>query len=83
LTELEKWQQYYVERMRIRIIEWLRSQEFVFVFEEDLDLPKIVMEKVKQQLFDAKVGKDVATGARCADSKSKNLLLQRSAQSSS
>jgi hypothetical protein len=40
LTELEKWQQYYVERMRIRIIEWLRSQEFVFVFEEDLDLPK-------------------------------------------
>jgi hypothetical protein len=60
LTELEKWQQYYVERMRIRIIEWLRSQEFVFVFEEDLDLPKIVMEKVKQQLFDVKVGKDVA-----------------------
>ena len=60
LTELEKWQQYYVERMRIRIIEWLRSQEFVFVFEEDLDLPKIVMEKVKQQLFDPKVGKDVA-----------------------
>jgi hypothetical protein len=63
LTELEKWQQYYVERMRIRIIEWLRSQEFVFVFEEDLDIPKIVMEKVKQQLFDVKVGKDVA-GAR-------------------
>lgn len=63
LTELEKWQQYYVERMRIRLIEWLRSQEFVFVFEEDLDIPKIVMEKVKQQLFDAKVGKDVA-GAR-------------------
>ncbi len=60
LTELEKWQQYYVERMRIRIIEWLRSQEFVFVFEEDLDLPKTVMEKVKQQLFDVKVGKDVA-----------------------
>lgn len=65
LTELEKWQQYYVERMRIRIIEWLRAQEFVFVFEEDLDLPKITMEKVKQQLFDAKVGKDVA-GARDA-----------------
>jgi hypothetical protein len=63
LTELEKWQQYYVERMRIRLIEWLRSQEFVFVFEEDLDIPKIVMEKVKQQIFDAKVGKDVA-GAR-------------------
>jgi hypothetical protein len=63
LNELEKWQQYYVERMRIRIIEWLRLQEFVFVFEEDLDLPKTTMEKVKQHLFDAKVGKEVA-GAR-------------------
>ena len=61
LTELEKWQQYYVERMRIRLIEWLRMQEFVFVFEEDLEVPKIVMEKVKQQLFDPKVGKDVAS----------------------
>ncbi len=59
LSELEKWQQYYIERMRIRLIEWLRSQEFVFVFEEDLDIPKMIMEKVKQQIFDAKVGKDV------------------------
>ncbi len=63
LNELEKWQLYYVERMRIRVIEWLRSQEFVFVFEEDLELPKTTMEKVKQQLFDTKVGKEVA-GAR-------------------
>jgi hypothetical protein len=59
LTELEKWQQYYIERMRIRIIEWMRGQQIQFVFEEDLDLPKIVMEKVKRHLFDAKVGKDV------------------------
>src|SRR6202030_3741519 len=71
LTELEKWQQYYVERMRIRIIEWLRSQEFVFVFEEDLDLPKIVMEKVKQQLFDVKVGKDVAQAREVLNQKAK------------
>jgi hypothetical protein len=71
LTELEKWQQYYVERMRIRIIEWLRSQEFVFVFEEDLDLPKIVMEKVKQQLFDSKVGKDVAQAREVLAQKAK------------
>ena len=27
LTELEKWQQYYHERSRIRIIEWLRGQK--------------------------------------------------------
>jgi len=60
LTELEKWQQYYLERMRIRIIEWLRSQQIQFVFEEDLDLPKSVVEKLKAQIFEAKVGKDVA-----------------------
>jgi hypothetical protein len=60
LTELEKWQQYYLERMRIRIIEWLRGQQIQFVFEEDLDIPKNVMEKLKAHLFDAKVGKDVA-----------------------
>ncbi len=71
LTELEKWQQYYVERMRIRIIEWLRSQEFVFVFEEDLDVPKIIMEKVKQQLFDPKVGKDVAQAREALIQKAK------------
>ncbi|MGR3973578.1 MAG: UPF0158 family protein [Candidatus Rhabdochlamydia sp.] len=63
LSELEKWQQYYVERMRIRLIEWLRVKEFNFVFEEDLELPKNIMEKIKQQLFDVKVSRDVA-GAR-------------------
>lgn len=71
LTELEKWQQYYVERMRIRLIEWLRMQEFVFVFEEDLDIPKIIMEKVKQQLFDPKVGKDVASAREALAQKAK------------
>ncbi|MBS0620980.1 MAG: UPF0158 family protein [Verrucomicrobia bacterium] len=60
LSELEKWQQYYVERSRIRIIEWLRSQNFQFVFEEDLDLTKNMMEKLKRHLFDAKVPKDIA-----------------------
>jgi hypothetical protein len=61
LTELEKWQQYYVERSRIRIIEWLRSQNIQFVFEEDLDLNKNMMEKLKRHLFDAKVPKEIAT----------------------
>jgi hypothetical protein len=60
LSELEKWQQYYVERSRIRIIEWLRSQNIQFVFEEDLDLTKNVMEKLKRHLFDAKVPKEIA-----------------------
>ena len=63
LTELEKWQQYYQERSRIRIIEWLRNQSIQFVFEEDLDITKNIMEKIKRHLFDVKVSKDVA-GAR-------------------
>ncbi len=60
LSELEKWQQYYVERSRIRIIEWLRSQNIQFVFEEDLEVNRSMMEKLKRHLFDAKVPKEVA-----------------------
>lgn len=59
LTELEKWQQYYVERFRIRIIEWLRIKEIQFVFEEDLELHKTVIEKLKRHLFDTKVSKEI------------------------
>ncbi|MGC1877961.1 MAG: UPF0158 family protein [Rhabdochlamydiaceae bacterium] len=61
LAELEKWQQYYVERSRIRIIEWLRLQNIQFVFEEDLDVNKNMMEKLKRHLFDSKVPKEIAT----------------------
>ena len=71
LTELEKWQQYYHERSRIRIIEWLRSQEIQFVFEEDLDIPRQVMEKVKRHLFDTKVGKEVSQAREAIVLKSK------------
>ena len=63
LTELEKWQQFYQERSRIRIIEWLRQQEIQFVFEEDLEFTKVQLEKLKKHLFDVKVPKDV-TGCR-------------------
>jgi hypothetical protein len=65
LNELEKWQQYYQERSRIRIIEWLRSLNIHFVFEEDVDLGKNILEKVKRSLFEAKVPKDIQ-GARDA-----------------
>jgi hypothetical protein len=71
LTELEKWQQYYVERSRIRIIEWLRSQNIQFVFEEDLDLNKNMMEKLKRHLFDAKVPKEIATVREALSAKAK------------
>jgi hypothetical protein len=61
LTELEKWQQYYQERSRIRIIEWLRNNGFQFVFEEDLELERNIIEKVKQHLFEAKVAKEISS----------------------
>jgi hypothetical protein len=59
LVELEKWQQYYQERSRIRVIEWLRSQSIIFVFEEDLEIHHNLVEKVKRNLFETKVPKDV------------------------
>jgi hypothetical protein len=62
LNELEKWQLYYQERSRIRLIEWLRSQEVQFVYEEDLDLPKALVEKIKRHQFESKVPKDVSQG---------------------
>lgn len=58
-TELEKWQQYYQERFRVRIIEWLRNNQFDFVFEEDLELTKSMVEKLKMNLFEPKVQKDL------------------------
>lgn len=69
LAELEKWQQYYQERSRIRIIEWLRQYNIQFVFEEDLELTKTIVEKLKRFLFETKVPKDV--------SQARDILLQK------
>lgn len=71
LTELEKWQAYYQERSRIRIIEWLRCENIYFVFEEDLDIPINVLEKVKRNLFETKAGKDVQQARDVIKAKSK------------
>lgn len=71
LAELEKWQQFYHERSRIRIIEWLRDNEFRFVFEEDLDLVKPLVEKLKTLLFEAKVPKEVQQGREALEIKAK------------
>ena len=57
--ELEKWQVYYQERSRIRIIEWLRNNSFQFVFEEDLDLTVAMVEKLKHLHFEKKVPKEI------------------------
>jgi hypothetical protein len=71
LSELEKWQQYYHERSRIRIIEWLRSQQIQFVFEEDLDFSKNLLEKIKTHLFESKVSKDVVSARETLSAKAK------------
>lgn len=70
-SELEKWQQYYQERSRIRIIEWLRSHNFHFVFEEDLDLAKNMIEKLKRNLFQQKVGNDIVSARKVLAAKAK------------
>ncbi|NGX46444.1 MAG: hypothetical protein K940chlam2_01635 [Chlamydiae bacterium] len=70
LTELEKWPQYYTERSRNRIIEWLRQHELRFVFEEDLEMAKLLIEKLKKHLFDAKVPRDVSAAREVLVAKS-------------
>lgn len=70
-AELEKWHQYYQERSRVRIIEWLRSQNFQFVFEEDLELPRDTIEKLKMHLFENKVAKDIAQARQAVIAKAK------------
>jgi hypothetical protein len=71
LAELEKWQQYYQERSRIRIIEWLRSHSFDFVFEEDLDLPKHILERLKETLFETTVSKELSSARKTLQAKAK------------
>jgi hypothetical protein len=71
LTELEKWQLYYQERFRIRIIEWLRQQNIHFVFEEDLDLTRNLVEKLKRTLFENKVPKDVSQAREALEAKAR------------
>lgn len=70
-AEFEKWQQYYQERSRIRIIEWLRLSHFHFVFEEDLDLDGELIDKLKRNLFETKVSKDIVTARKALATKAK------------
>ncbi len=72
LAELEKWQQYYHERSRIRIIEWLRSHGVQFAFEEDLGIDKHLLEKVKQSQFSMdKVSREVQSSREIILAKAK------------
>ena len=71
LTELEKWQLYYQEKCRIKIIEWLCSLGISFVFEEDLELNVSILEKVKNTIFNKKVSKEVSNARKLILSKAK------------
>ena len=82
LTELDKWQQYYLERFKVRIIEWLCKLRIFFAFEEDLEMPKNLLEKAKLHLFDIKVPKDVAQareiiGIKAASYQSADSYVQK------
>lgn len=71
-AEYEKWQQYYQERSRIRIIEWLRQHHFHFVFEEDLEFARNLLEKLKQGLFETKIPKDVLAARKILVAKARS-----------
>lgn len=71
LSEQEKWIQYYQERSRIRIIEWLRKQHFQFVFEEDVELDRLLLEKVKTTFFHKKIAKEIETARKILMTKAK------------
>jgi hypothetical protein len=71
LSELDKWQQYYNERSRVRIIEWLRKWNISFVFEEDLELTKQVVERLKEHTFDTKVSKELQQAREILEAKGK------------
>lgn len=72
LAEFEKWQLFYQERSRIRIIEWLRENHFHFVFEEDLDLGAALVEKLKENLFEDKVSKEIQNARKAIAQKAKS-----------
>jgi hypothetical protein len=71
LTELEKWQQYYQERSRIKVIEWLRFFNIQFVFEEDMELSCSLIGELKKTMFQDKVSKEVQAARNLIISKSK------------
>ena len=71
LIELDKWQQYYHERSRIRIIEWLRNHQVRFVFEEDIDIAKETLEKCKEMLFEKSVSKELQQARSVLEAKAK------------
>jgi hypothetical protein len=71
LVELDKWQQYFQERSRVKVIEWLRNNDIIFVFEEDMDLSKTLVEKVKKSIFQKKTAKDVQVARQQLVAKSK------------
>jgi hypothetical protein len=69
--ELDKWHLFYQERSRVRIIEWLRANQVNFVFEEDIELPAPTVEKLKKQIFQSKVQKEVAGARELLEAKAK------------
>jgi Uncharacterised protein family (UPF0158) len=74
-VELDKWLTFHQERSRIRIIEWLRSHDLQFVFEEDLDLSAPIIEKLKGTLLQPKVARDLSQARKILQTKAASYYL--------
>lgn len=76
IAEFEKWQQFYLDRTRIRIIEWLRSHNVQFVFEEEIDSTCAVIEKYKSTDPSKRPSKDVQALSKVLEAKSKSYYTK-------
>lgn len=68
-AENDKWQNYYLEKFRIIVIEWLRAHKLNFVFEEDLGLNPQIIEKIKRLFFTKEIPKELHPTIKVLDQK--------------
>lgn len=76
ISEFEKWQQFYLDRSRIRIIEWLRSHNVSFVFEEELEVSRSAIEKYKVADPSKRTTKEQQNLLKTLESKSKSYYTK-------
>ena len=79
-SELEKWQQYYQERSRIRIIEWLRANNSILSSKRTWN-PKSHLGEAQKGVIPAQSRQRDSNRKKNIDQQSEVLLLQRSLKS--
>ncbi|MDA8773980.1 UPF0158 family protein, partial [Chlamydiia bacterium] len=71
VAEFEKWQTFFVEKFRIKVIEWLRTNKCNFVFEEDMEFDNLLMDKVKRVQTQESVSRDITVARKQLEKKAK------------